>query len=406
MAVPKLRFKDENGVDCSEWERKRLKNIASRITRKNSTNETDLPLTISSIDGLVDQRTYFKKQVASKDMSGYYLLYNGEFAYNKSYSVGYDFGSIKRLDKYDKGALSTLYICFSLNDTCDSDFVKHFFDSSKWNSQVYKNCAEGARNHGLLNISADDFMSMEINIPSVEEQQKIAYFLTTFDKRITAQQNIIADMEEIKKGLLQKIFSQEIRFKDDNGETYPEWKKKKIADLGNIITGTTPSVDKIENYNNGDILFVTPVDMTNKNIVLATERKLTKVGLRNARVVEENSILVVCIGATIGKCSLVLDKCSCNQQINAIMPYNNNSYFILLLMRHLEPRIKLMAGNTATPILNKKDFSNIDCIVPCLEEQNKIASFLSTYDKKIEAEKKILADLQEMKKGLLQQLFV
>ena len=88
-----------------------MSDFAERVTRKNSNNETDLPLTISSKDGLVDQISYFNKTVASKDMSGYYLLRKGEYAYNKSYSVGYDFGSIKRLDRYPMGALSTLYIC-------------------------------------------------------------------------------------------------------------------------------------------------------------------------------------------------------------------------------------------------------------------------------------------------------
>mgnify|MGYP002726903154 FL=1 len=107
---------------------KKLGEIAERVTRKNKNNETPLPLTISSKDGLVDQVTYFNKTVASKDMSGYHLLKNGEFAYNKSYSVGYDFGSIKRLDKYPMGALSTLYICFSIKNF-DSDFMKVYFDS-------------------------------------------------------------------------------------------------------------------------------------------------------------------------------------------------------------------------------------------------------------------------------------
>ena len=115
--------------------------------RKNTNNESDLPLTISSKDGLVDQISYFNKTVASKDMSGYYLLMQGEFAYNKSYSVGYDFGSIKRLDRYPKGALSTLYICFELTQN-DSDFMKVYFDSLKWYKEIYMIAAEGARNHG------------------------------------------------------------------------------------------------------------------------------------------------------------------------------------------------------------------------------------------------------------------
>lgn len=121
---PKLRFPGF----YEPWRAEKLSDFAERVTRKNSNNETDLPLTISSKDGLVDQISYFNKTVASKDMSGYYLLRNGEYAYNKSYSVGYDFGSIKRLDRYPMGALSTLYICFALKKH-DTDFIKVYFDS-------------------------------------------------------------------------------------------------------------------------------------------------------------------------------------------------------------------------------------------------------------------------------------
>ena len=136
---PKLRFP---GFD-EPWRAEKLSDFAERVTRKNSNNETDLPLTISSKDGLVDQISYFNKTVASKDMSGYYLLRNGEYAYNKSYSVGYDFGSIKRLDRYPMGALSTLYICFALKKH-DTDFIKVYFDSLKWYKEIYMISAEGA----------------------------------------------------------------------------------------------------------------------------------------------------------------------------------------------------------------------------------------------------------------------
>ena len=94
-------------------------------------------------------------------MSGYYLLKNGEFAYNKSYSVGYDFGSIKRLDRYPMGALSTLYICFALKKH-DSDFIKAYFDSLKWYREIYMISAEGARNHGLLNVPTEEFFDTMI----------------------------------------------------------------------------------------------------------------------------------------------------------------------------------------------------------------------------------------------------
>ena len=152
---------------------------------------TELPLTISSKDGLVDQVTYFNKKVSSKDMSGYYLLENGEFAYNKSYSVGFDFGSIKRLDRYSMGALSTLYICFKLKKY-NSDFIKIYFDSLKWYKEISLIAAEGARNHGLLNIPTDGFFNTKHTIPQNSlEQQKIAVFLTLVNKRIEKQQQLV-----------------------------------------------------------------------------------------------------------------------------------------------------------------------------------------------------------------------
>ena len=199
---PKLRFP---GFD-EPWRAERLSDFADRITRKNSKNETDLPLTISSKDGLVDQVSYFNKTVASKDMSGYYLLKNGEFAYNKSYSVGYDFGSIKRLDRYPMGALSTLYICFVLKRH-ESDFIKAYFDSLKWYREIYMISAEGARNHGLLNVPTEEFFDTKHYLPeNTDEQRKIANFLIAIDKRIAAQQSLIDNLKKYKRGVMQRIF--------------------------------------------------------------------------------------------------------------------------------------------------------------------------------------------------------
>ena len=199
---PKLRFP---GFD-EPWKAERLSDFSDRVTRKNIKNETDLPLTISSKDGLVDQVSYFNKTVASKDMSGYFLLKNGEFAYNKSYSVGYDFGSIKRLDRYPMGALSTLYICFALKKH-QSDFIKAYFDSLKWYREIYMISAEGARNHGLLNVPTDEFFQTVHYIPQdASEQRKIANFLIAIDKRIAAQQSLVDNLKKYKRGVMQRIF--------------------------------------------------------------------------------------------------------------------------------------------------------------------------------------------------------
>lgn len=202
-----VRFKADDGSDFPDWEEKRLRDVSKRINRKNKDNISDIPLTISSVEGLIDQRNFFNKVVASKDMSGYYLLKKGEFAYNKSYSKGYDFGSIKRLDMYKQGALSTLYICFSLNNDENSDFYQKYFDSLSWYSEVKKICAEGARNHGLLNVPTTDFFQIKLKIPKdKKEQQKIVDCLSALDDVIKKQKEILEKWKELKKGLLQQMF--------------------------------------------------------------------------------------------------------------------------------------------------------------------------------------------------------
>ena len=159
-------------------------------------------------------------------MSGYYLLKNGEFAYNKSYSVGFDFGSIKRLDYYPMGALSTLYICFALKKH-DTDFVKAYFDSLKWYREIYMISAEGARNHGLLNVPTDAFFETKHYLPqNILEQRKIADFLIVLDRRIEAQQSLVDNLKKYKRGVIQQVFSP----KKENGN-FPKWKASCLGEF-------------------------------------------------------------------------------------------------------------------------------------------------------------------------------
>ena len=200
---PELRFPGFTDA----WEQRKLGQFTARVTRKNG-GQSDLPLTISAQDGLVDQRKYFNRQVASRDMSNYYLIKKGEFAYNKSYSEGYPFGAVKRLDYYDIGALSTLYILFEITDkNISSDFIVSYYMTHLWYKEISKRAAEGARNHGLLNISTEDFFDSELNIPnSIEEQVKIGNFIKAFDKFITLHQRKLGHLQLQKKALLQQMF--------------------------------------------------------------------------------------------------------------------------------------------------------------------------------------------------------
>nr|WP_220659867.1 restriction endonuclease subunit S [Listeria monocytogenes] len=200
--IPNVRFTDFDAM----WEQRKLKSITEKITRKNKELESTLPLTISAQDGLIDQNEYFNKIVASRNIRGYFLVKNGEFAYNKSYSKGYPWGVVKRLDNYDMGVLSTLYIIFK-PIKINSDFLTKYFDSTYWYRAVSQFATEGARNHGLLNIAASDFFEIELNIPlNNEEQKKIGLFFQQLENTLILHQNKLEKLSILKKTYLKKMF--------------------------------------------------------------------------------------------------------------------------------------------------------------------------------------------------------
>ena len=182
---PKKRF----GEYSSPLSTYKMKDFCVRITDKNKDNKCSLVLTIAAQDGLVDQETFFNKSVASENLTGYYILHNGDFAYNRSYSSGYSWGAVKRLDKYKEGVLSTLYICFKVNESIvNSDYLSYYFESTKWHKGVSDISGEGARNHGLLNISVSDYFNTEHRFPPIDEQKCIASILNAI---IVKEQNAI-----------------------------------------------------------------------------------------------------------------------------------------------------------------------------------------------------------------------
>ena len=191
-----------------DWQKYKLSDFATRVTRKNG-GQSDIPLTISAQYGLIDQRDFFSKTVASADMSGYYLLRSGEYAYNRSTSNDYPFGSIKRLELYPMGAVSTLYLCFRVKDDIVlSDLAKWYFESSQWHRGVNEICAEGARNHGLLNVPTDGFFNTVHTLPSdPEEQLAIASYLSLFQARLDSAQAVLEKLLRIRSGLMQRLFT-------------------------------------------------------------------------------------------------------------------------------------------------------------------------------------------------------
>ena len=201
-----VRFKDDDGMDYPAWKEQRLGDFFERVTRKNKKDCKNV-MTISAQQGLINQQEYFKKSVSADDVTGYYLMYKGEFAYNKSYSAGYPLGAIKKLNRYDEGVVSTLYICFKAKENVVTEFYEQYFEGGLLNREIQKIAQEGARNHGLLNVSVVEFFrDVVIQLPSIGEQQKISDFLKSIDNKIEQLNTQIIQAETFKKGLLQQMF--------------------------------------------------------------------------------------------------------------------------------------------------------------------------------------------------------
>jgi len=184
-----------------------------------------------------------------------------------------------------------------------------------------------------------------------------------------------------------------------------EWKLNRLGEIAKIITGSTPST-LIDEYYNGKKLFVSPADIQENRYVYKTKTTLTEKGFAQGRKVKKGSVLFVCIGSTIGKVAQATEECLTNQQINSLesnLEYSND--FIYELLEKNGEKIKLLAGVQAVPQINKTDFSNFKYFVPALPEQQKIASFLSAVDEKIQQLSRKKELLEQYKKGVMQQLF-
>ncbi|HFR3439655.1 TPA: restriction endonuclease subunit S, partial [Streptococcus suis] len=264
--VPRLRFPGFTDA----WKQRKLGEVSKRVTRRNKELISSLPLTISAQHGLVDQEEFFNKQVASKDVSSYYLIKKGEFAYNKSYSNGYPWGAIKRLDRYEMGVLSTLYIVFKPTSLICSDYLVSYYDTVNWYKEVSMIAAEGARNHGLLNIAPNDFFKTRLFIPTLPEQEAIGSFFSDLDQLITLHQRKLDDVKELKKALLQKMFPK------GNGNDFPElrfpeftdaWKQRKLGEVAEKISQKNLDRQYVETFtNSAEFGIISQRDFFEKNI--------------------------------------------------------------------------------------------------------------------------------------------
>lgn len=302
--------------------------------------------------------------------------------------------------------VDTLFYTHSFHN-CLPKFLYLIFQKINW----YKYNEAG----GVPSLSKTTIGEINVFVPvgekgELKEQQKIVDCIFSLDELIEATAQKVEVLKEHKKGLMQQLFPAEgknvpdLRFPEFQEKK--EWKEKQLGNIGEIITGNTPSTKDITNYG-GNKLFVSPADISSNRYVSDTKIKLTDKGFTVGRYILANSVLFVCIGSTIGKVAQNKFECITNQQINSIVPYEEYlSDFIYSVLEHKASQIAMLAGQQAVPIINKTLFSSISILVPPQkEEQEKMANCLSSLDELIEVTSRKVEILKEHKKGLMQQLF-
>ncbi len=375
-----------------------------RSTRKNTSN-CDNVLTISAQMGLVNQREFYDKDIASENKSGYFLLENGEYAYNKSYSTGYPYGAIKQLTKYDKGVVSPLYICFAPKTDTDTAFYTQYFEGGRYNREIYRIAQEGARNHGLLNIAVEDFFTGTLVEPSMVEQQKIAEILSTCDQVIELKQKLLEEKRRQKQWLMQKLLN------PDSGVRLPGfegsmWQAFRLGDITDIYSGGTPDTGT-DAYWHGDVLWCIPSDISRAGKYIdKTETSISELGLhKSSAVLLPAGTVLMCSRATIGPRSIAKVPIATNQGFkNFVCKKSLNNEFLYYALDRIIPEfLKKAAGNTFKEV-SKTDIANTKLIIPDLNEQKAIALRLAVADKELDLIEREVVSWQQKKKALMQLL--
>ena len=380
------------------WKKLKLGDLFERVTRKNTNLESNNVLTISAQYGLINQEEFFNKSVAGKNLKNYYLLKKGEFAYNKSYSTGYPMGATKMLEKYDEGVVSTLYICFrSKSDLVNKEYFKYYFESKQYYDELSKIAQEGARNHGLLNISVDDFFDIQVILPPINEQEKIVKLIEKVDLIKKSVNKEIEKIEKVKGYYLNKIFSLEAK------------NIKKIEDIASIYIGLTYT----PTYTKAGIPFISCKNIKNKKIdwsdynyisekefqMITDNAKPQKGDILFGRVgtlgkpviLEENK--KICIFVSVGYIR-IKDQSKCLNEF--LDQWMNSSNFKKILE-------KKIAGSSQKN-LNTGWLKKFEINLPTMEEQVKWSKLLKIYDNYINNLEKKEKEYNNIRKCLMQKL--
>ncbi|WP_120819639.1 restriction endonuclease subunit S [Helicobacter pylori] len=369
------------------WERVRLGDIGKpcmckRVMKHQTTQYGEIPFyKIGTFGNVAD--AFISKKLFLEYKTKYSFPKKGDILISAS-------GTIGRAVIYDgkPAYFQDSNIVWIDNDETlvKNDFLFYVYSNIKWNTE----------HTTISRLYNDNFINTLIPLPPLNEQIAIADILSGVDRYLYALDSLILKKESVKKALSFELLSQRKRLKGFN----QAWQKIKVKDFGAIVTGSTP-LTQISEYWNGTISWITPTDINENRDIFNSERKITQKGLNTIRMIPKNSVLVTCI-ASIGKNAILRVNGACNQQINAIIPNKNfNADFIYYLMENNKQYLLGKAGVTATYIISKQTFEEIDFFVPKdLNEQIAIANVLSALDNEIISLKNKKRQFENIKKAL------
>ena len=315
-------------------------------------------------------------------MSNYYLLHKGDFAYNKSYSSEYPWGAIKRLDCYEQGTLSSLYICFKPYSHVSSDFLTHYFETSKWHQGISEIAVEGARNHGLLNVGIQDFFETRHCLPqSLLEQEKIAKFLNLIEERIATQNKIIEDLKKLKSAIRKKMFS---FLKDEYTESF---------EINQLLDYEQPTAYIVANDEYSTDTSLTPVLTANKGFILGyTDEKFGIYQKGECIIFDDFTMDAKYVSFPFKVKSSAIKILTAKPNVNLRFMFEYLSYWELKSEEHKRHYIS--------------EIASLVIELPSKERQSIIASLMTSLNSKLDIEAKTKIRYEEQKRYLLSQMFI
>lgn len=403
--IPQIRFPEFK----DNWEHKKLSELLSESKKRNEDLKygKDEVLSVSGEVGIVNQIEHLGRSYAGESVHNYHTVETGDIVYTKSPLKANPFGII-RLNKSKTGIVSTLYAVYNVKEknACGSFLDYYFSLDANTNRYLRPLVRKGAKN--TLQISDAEAITGEIFVPTTDEQKRIATFFTVLDKKIAELKQKKNLLEKYKKGIMQKIFSQKLRFRDENGKEFSKWEKKKLGEVAKFSKGK--GISKIEIAEDGKFECIRYGELyTHYREVIDTIKSKTNVNEKDLIFSEANDVIIPASGETqidIAKASCVLKAgIAFGGDLNIIKTKNNGVFLSYYLNTKKKKDIANLAQGISVVHLYSSQLTTLNLELPSLPEQTKIANFLSVIDEKLTRTEKQIQQTEQYKKGLLQKMF-